>query len=476
MRYSPVLLSLLFGWLLVATACQTELYPKPIRGTTYRIGEQKPADESEITIHIFDDIWDCSNQQVEDVYGCQPQADRSSGELRLGFFLRDPQTLDLLPRSLRKDEILVMHNDARQDEFELIPKEPIKSGQLFILVVDGSSSMFENEGERIQKVYQALLNKRVIAGFYPEDNNKTGVVIVRFNKEVSGLDGGVPRILKTPEQYEAMVKNHLMTRTGGFTHLYDAAKYAVTELLEQDKIREFLMTKSAEPTIVLLTDGFNNEQGRDTCGDNAPRLQAALDIIRDRRKSVGSLQPRVFAVGLGSPWNNKKKPKGFNQKVTASALCGQWVNNTINGGLEKNGIDHISLEWMAEVGGGQAFVRRNPKGLADVFQAAAAARYKWYQLYYRVPDNYYHRRSFEVQLRLQGYERAYTTVTIHPSGWLDAPTGAHAPGQYWFSPTPLRRSVALIMPILGLLVFLNFVGAATFNARRTIFRRAKPRK
>jgi hypothetical protein len=32
------------------------------------------------------------------------------------------------------------------------------------------------------------------------------------------------------------------------------------------------------------------------------------------------------------------------------------------------------------------------------------------------------------------------------------------------------------MPVLGLLVLLTFIGPAWFNARRAIFRRAKPRK
>jgi hypothetical protein len=398
----------------------------------------------------------------------------------MAFMLLDPTTLDMVPRSFRKDDIMVLHDAARQDSFELVPMEAADSGQLFILVVDGSSSMFINEGERIKKVWSALLDKQVIDGFYPpEQKNKTGVVIVRFTDKVVGLDGGPPKVLTNRAQYTDMVKTHLMRQSRGYTHLYDAAKYAVTDLLQDKGIRDFLVAKSADPTIVLLTDGFNNEAASDTCQTNVDRLDTTLEAIKERMRGGSGFMPRLYTIGLGGKYRPGNKPKGFNQTVTPQGLCGRYINNKIDdgrgtAGLEDYGIDHISLEWLAEAGRGESFVANNPRGLAQVFTKAAAKRYRWYQLYYQVPDNFYHRKSFEIQVQLSGVERSFTKIKVSPSGWMDPPPGI-SEGR-WTAPSSMRQPFALVMPIFGFLIFINFLGAATFNTRRALFRRAKARK
>jgi hypothetical protein len=457
--------------------CQFEEYPAPIPHSTYRIEKDIPAEGSELTVDLFTTWVECANAKIDDLESCMPRVDRAAGEVRIGFDLRDPTTSQPVFRSVERDQIVVSHDNARQPDFDLIPHDPVAGGQLFVLLIDGSGSMYENGGERVQKVYQALMTPSVIDGFYPPGNNKSGVVLARFNNEVKGLDGGPLKVITSAADYRAMVKGHLTKQSGGYTHMYSAVQYGTTELLALDEISTFMAVKSVDqPTIVLLTDGFNNQEARDTCADNVPRLQGVIDTLKEVRTGQGAkYRPTVHTVGLGRPYRKGTKPEGLNQKVTTPALCGKYADQPINGHLENYGIDHVSLEWIAEIGGGNSFVKREPRGLAEVFKKAAAKRYRWYELHYRVPDNFWHRKSFEVQVRLMAYARAYTSVTVHPSAWLDAPTGFKNPGDKWTTPSPLRRTAVLLMPILGMLVFLSFLGPATFNVRRAIFRRARPR-
>jgi hypothetical protein len=252
--------------------------------------------------------------------------------------------------------------------------------------------------------------------------------------------------------------------------------YSTTALLAQPEVESFLKVTGAEPTVVLLTDGFNNQSGSDTCATNVDRLQATLDRLREVRTAPGArFRPVVYGIGLGVPYRPGSKPEGVNQKVSVSSLCGPFGDNPIDGGLEDIGIDHVSLQWLAEAGGGRSYVRRDSKRLAEVFRDTAAIRYRWFEVRYRVPDSFYHRKSFEVQLRLENLARAYTTVMVYPHPLLDAPGGELLPGERWVRPTSFARSLAVLVPSLALLVAGLFVGPAVFNVRRAIFRRARPR-
>lgn len=463
--------------LLDLAGCQRGKYPAPIAGTTYRIGEDQPAQGSDVQLDLLTTYADCVEAKVSDMAACLPRADRSSGELHFSLRLRDPISLIDLYRNLQPDQVTVVHDGREQTEVELIPHEPVGAGQLYIIVLDGSGSMFENEGERIRKVYSALMTPSVIDGFYPSESSKTGVLLLRFSDKVVGLDGGPPKILDSPESYKAMIKEHLLKATGGYTHMYGAVRYSVTDLMDLDAIRTFATITGAEPSIILISDGFNNERAEDVCKDNVPRLQETLDLLRDVRTSLGnSVRPTLYAVGLGVRYRKEVKPKGLNIPVTEENLCGTYAETRIDGFLEEQGIDHISLEWLAEVGGGRSFVRDKAKGLAEVLKSAAAVRYRWYELWYKVPDGFYHRKSFEVGLRLEGSVRAETKVKVYPNGWIDAPSAVHPDGARWHTPTPFRHSFTLLMPALGVLVLLSYIGPATFNTRRAILRRARPRR
>lgn len=461
------------------SGCQTAEYPAPIPGTTYRIGEDIPDKDSEVQLDLLTSYSDCAEAKVADMAACLPAADRASGELHFSFRLRDPVSLVELNRALKQDQISIVHDGREQEDLELIPHEPVGAGQLYIIVIDGSGSMFERGGERIRKVYSALLAPSVIRNFYPDNSSKSGVVLLRFNEKVVGLDGGPPRVLDSPQEYRAMVEKHLLTSSGGYTHLYGAVRYSVTELMEHDAIRTFTTISGAEPSVIIVSDGFNNEKASDVCKDNVPRLQETLDLVRDMRTRAGNaLRPTLYAVGLGVRYRKELKPKGLNIPVTVENLCGPYGDYPIDGnpGLEDNGIDHISMEWMAEAGGGRSFVRDKAKGLAEVLETASAARYRWYELWYRVPDGFYHRKSFNVELRLEGSVRAKSSVTIHPHGWLDAPTATRLPGAKWHVPTPFRHTLTVLMPALGTLVLLIYIGPAMFNTRRALLRRARPRQ
>lgn len=465
----------------LGTGCQTSEYPAPISGTTYRIGKDEPSPGSEMRVDILTTATECANAKIEDISQCVPYADRASGEMKFSFDLRDPVTGSTLYRSLDRESLALSHDASVQDDLELIPHDPVTAGQLFILVIDGSGSMYENDGARIKKVYDALLTPAVARGFLPEDNGKTGVVLLRFSQDVKGLDGGPPRVIKTVADYRSTLKKHLLEPHGGYTHLYDAVRYSVTDLVNLESIDRFLAIKSAEPTVIVLTDGFNNEAADDTCGTNVDRLNSLLSDMREVRSGQGAgARATVYTVGFGKPYRRGDKPEGFDQSVTPNGLCDKYVEYKIDGGragngLEDAGIDHVSLAWIAEAAGGISYVKRDSRGLAETFERAARARYRWYELRYRVPDPFHHRKGFDVKLRLQNVARAETTVRVFPSPWLDAPGGVREPGQRWTHGVSLWRSVAFVLPILGGLLFLFYVGPAFFNARRALFRRARPR-
>ncbi len=468
-----VWLALLFAVLF--WGCQTSEYPAPILGTAYRIDRDVPTEGSELRVDIFTTENECANAGIEETDLCLPYADRSTGELRLAFDLRDPTTGSVLFRSLDSDAVAVSHDSSTVDDIEVIPHDPVSSGQLFVLLIDGSGSMYENDGERVKKVYSALMTPSVIQGFLPEDNGKTGVVLLRFSNGVVGLDGETPRVIKTKAEYRKVIKEHLMTPRGGFTHLYDAVAYAVTELPKVTAIDRFMAVKTADPTVIVLTDGFNNQEAADTCGTNVSRLNDLLGVMHEGRRAggVGS-RSTVYTVGFGTRYRRGEKPDGFKQVVTPTGLCGKYADQRIDGHLEDYGIDHVSLSWIAEAGGGVSFVKKDSKGLAETFGQTSRARYRWYELHYRV-DSFYHRRSFESKLRLNDVARGETTVRLYPSPWLDAPGGHRDRGERWVTATPFRRSLAFLMPLLGLLVLLTYIGPAFFNARRAVFRRARPR-
>lgn len=457
-------------------ACQSTEYPAPIAGSTYRITKDVPDGESTMKIDILTTAKECAVAKIEEVDLCVPKVDRASGEVHLSFVVREPINETIVPQALGEDQVEVKHAGSTQSTMELIPHNPRASNQLYVVIIDGSGSMKETDGtrlRRIDKVRNALRTKKVTDAFFPPGSTTTGVVLMTFTDDLVTLDGGPPKILRNPKEYLRYVDEYLEPR-GGYTHLYEAVRQGMTKTLREGEIKDFLGTRAAQATVIVLTDGFNNVSASDTCGSNLPRLQRTIDAVKRARSKNSLVKPTLYMVGLGKPYRNAQKPENRLEGPTLQTLCGRYADDRIDGTLEKQGIDHLSLAWLAEPGGGRSFVRRKAHKLAEVFAEAAAKQYEWFEVRYRVPDPMWHRQAFETRLQFRSGHQGVTRVTLLPSPWLDAPSASH--DGKWMTLTPLRHTFTLVMPLLGLLVFVSFWGAAFFNASRALFRRARPRR
>jgi hypothetical protein len=292
---------------------------------------------------------------------------------------------------------------------------------------------------------------------------------------VHSFDGGAFSVIESRKLYKQTVQNYIMGGPRGWTYLYASVRYVVSDFLKEPVIENWLALNAAEPTVVALTDGFNNEKGDDTCATNAPRLEETLQAVAGARNGPIGQRPTVYTVGLGRKiQSNFEVPQG-RLSVSPRELCKNRGHQTINGDLERIGIDNASLEWIASVGGGSSFTRNNAAGLAQTFQAAAAVRYEWYEIIYQV-DPFWHRTSFKTRLRLMAYAYSQAEVDIFPSGWIDAPTGHRIDGERWARPTLYRHTLVVLMPLLSLWVLIAYWAPASFNARRAAFRRPVPSK
>jgi hypothetical protein len=464
--------------LLLGACASSEKGPFLVDGTTFRLdAEAQQIEGWELGTHMFTSREACLvDQDVReaDVDDCAPRVDRSRGQVRLAFEMTRREDGVNHPLPLTADDLDIVHDGRTGADTVLVPHDPVRADQLFIVLLDGSGSMFEPETMIIDRVYRALMKNGVKSAFFPDDRNvNTGVVLLRFTRDVTGLDGGPPRVIENVRDYETFVRSYLYNSPRGFTHLYDAVEYSVGPLLEDPNIASWLTLRRGEPTIIAITDGFNNEAGDDTCGTNAPRLASLLETLAAAQDRDFGSRPRVYTVGLGRAIRDdfdiervKASPPG------PGTLCGPFAGRRIDSDLETQGIDNPSLEWIAEYGKGTSYVESTDAGLAQVFLDAAAVRHKWYEVRYSV-DPFHFRRSFTSGIRLRAFARAGADVRFYPSGWIDGPTPRLRAGSPWSEPRSPWVSVGLVLPIVAGLVLLHFLGPATFNGRRAITRRAR---
>ena len=470
-------LLLLWATLISAMAVDARM-PVPIKGSTYRIIDHGATMESQQNIEIFTSDHDCRDTNIRDTDLCQPSVDRSRGEVRLAFQMQDSKTYTPLPSALDLDLIEVRHDGSVIDpsRIELTGHDARDTSQLYILLIDGSSSMYENDGEPIKKVYRALLDRSVRRVFYPPGARTSGVVLLKFagSGPPKNVLGGAPSVIVDQDQY-AQAVYQLGLRDKGYTHLYDAIEYAITDLLREKAITDFMRANAVKtPVIIALTDGFNNEQGNDTCGTNADRLERLLGEIGTARDSP--MRPIIFTAGLGvSYFPNAPILSEDRFAITESSLCGEFVNERINGGLERQGIDNVSLELIARRGGAKSFVQNDALGLASIFANTVIQRYNWWTVGYRV-DPGWHRKSFKVELVRKGDVQAAAWIHIKPNPWMDAPPPEFGEGNTTSTKDPVAATTAFALPVLGLFLILGFVGPALFNTRRAIFRRSKGKR
>ena len=455
---------------LLMVGCAGDLTAIP--NTTTRVGEPVTERGTELDLRIFSTLSECKSQvSPDDVHLCMPYVDRANGEVRLGFQFRLDGEPFQLP--LTEDHIKIGHlgrelQGGGVNTVKVIPHDPERSAQLFILLIDGSSSM--RKANRMEKVRKALMMPEVVQAFFPDDV-RTGVVVFQFTDGKPVPLGGRLQVYESRKAFRQAIRDELRVRSG-YTHLFDAIRYATGEFLQRTDIQDLLTLHQMTPTVVALTDGFNNVRPSDTCGDNANRLEALLSHIESVRAPDSGTDPRrrpsVYTVGLGRPLRPAFKLREVKTTVSPGTLCGpRKVNRRINGDLENRGIDNASLEWIARVGGGQSYVRQDRRGLGQAFQGAAAARYNWFEVRYRIHP-FYLRRSFKTTLRLISFATAEASVDLYPNAWVDAPPGIKGDGG-WSIQRPYRAIFVLLIPAFGMLIALSYLGAAATNAKRAMF-------
>lgn len=458
-------------------ACGADLEHVP--GGTLWVGKPEIPEGTELDLVIFTRASDCGNLTGATPEDCLPRVDRAAGEVRLAFQFRAGS--DPWPMAIDEEHLQVVHQGSKVQEgqnlqrVDLIPHAPMKADQLFVLLIDASGSMNEPAADpRIGRVVKALLQPEVVDAFFPEGQT-TGLVLLEFSGDSVRPVGGAMKVITKKGEYKKLVRQEL--RAGaGYTNLYQAVEYATGTLLRDvPEVAAFLKTTTGAPTVIALTDGFNNARATDTCGDNAERLQRLVRHLADVRGDDAPLtaRPRVFTVGLGRPFHRKFELPGDPTAVQPGALCGRKYRDfTIDGNLENLGIDNASLEWIAAIGGGESFVKQKSADLGEAFRSAAAEQYEWFEVRYAL-DPFWLRRSFRTTLRLVSFAEAEASVALHPSGWFDPPPGV-AGADGWARPSRLTRTCALVLPLLGMLVAASFVSPAWLNARRILAGRLRP--
>ena len=158
----------------VLWGCQSdpllEDYSTPVPGTAYRIGKDSPNVEKKLVLDVYTTRSECRNDEhtEDEVEYCLPYASRRRAETHLAFNVRDAASMDEVPLSLEPDQLMVEMSGQTvpQSNYELFAHDPVPGGQLFVLLIDGSGSMYANDGERIRKVYDALVHEEVVRTFF----------------------------------------------------------------------------------------------------------------------------------------------------------------------------------------------------------------------------------------------------------------------------------------------------------------------
>ncbi len=491
--------------------CGDENGMESVPGSTVRVGQPEPKENTQNFIDVLLDAEQCESVSLppdgpggirQGVYeACLPYVNRGTGEVRVSFqVLGDDGRPKAMPR-LDEESLDVAHknrsvqNSDRAQNVRITPMDPVSASQLFLVLIDGSASMNEPaENPRIERLRKALLSDRVVEGFFPSMKGGTdfasGVVLAQFaGSSVVPIGDGFD-VLRGKKRYRQIIRNELRSR-GGYTNLYDAIVYATSHLLEEEALQGFMGKHKPALTVVVLTDGFNNESRSDVCGTNAKRLTSLLAHLKEVRfgEAGASLpqRPQVFTVGMGKGFWKRFKVKSTRSKdpfkaVAPKELCGPFRQRQIDGQLENRGIDNASLKLIADAGGGNVFMARNVDELAKAFSEAAAERYSWFQLQYRVDPSHL-RREFSTLLALKKLGSAETRIPFFPSAWMDGPPGVYEMSleglsqeertQVWTRPVSLGAIATLVMPLLGILFGMVYLSPAGFNAWRAVFR-SKP--
>ncbi len=482
-------------WLAWLLAC-TEPNIISIPDTTARIDKEGEVNQqqSELALHIMSNPEECQYivGNVDDALSkkeyeaCLPWIDREAGEVKLGVrFELDDQFFQLpdldghVSISLQDRQV---EDNGQISDIRVVGHDPVRIKQVFVLLIDGSASMNNVDAgsskTRMDKVRDALLMRSVQDAFFP-DGVTNHVIVYTFTSGTPQPLGGQLTVLSDKQTYKSHIQEHLKARSG-YTHLYDAVDYGLTSVLTKSEVQS-LLDGQTKPTLVLLTDGFNNEASNDTCTSNVPRLERLLKSIRKEMDDLSVDTPLIFTVGLGRPLSKRFNPKRVKQgRLTDRVLCGGQSYNALidapgkTGGLEDVFIDNISLELIADRGNGRAFVEKDAKGLGEAFQEVAAIRYQWFEIMFR-ENALKLRREFNVGIQLNNYARAMSTINIYPHAWMDGPHG-EKDEEGWSTRGTMWHSASILTRGLGVLIFLLIVGASLFNGKRLVLGRLNNKK
>jgi hypothetical protein len=496
-------------------ACQgpgdvSELELERIPGSLTRV-ESGLSEPTAVQLDLMATEEDCQRLINEGVLKtqleCRPQVDAGNGNVRLVYRILDNGTPLALP--MQSDPVTglvsphrymsVMHQtegvrDGWADEsaqaitrhVSITPHgESTEAAQLFVLLIDRSDSMRKKDGgrvSRLDRLKKALSSRAVTDRFFDNDMNR--VLVLSFAQDVRAVSG----LIANKRSYLEVVSD--LRANGSWTHLYDAVDYSISTALQDKAVETYLRDERALPTIIALTDGFDNQNSRESCGDNAAALKPLLRRIKRKRAEKSDvLAPVIYTVGLGKkalpdfPYVGEEKKGEDKRKASAAkmlknptpqGLCGSAADTIIDPpgrapGLEDQGIDNASLEWIAFRGGGKSVVTTKLSDLIAAFEQAAAKRYEWFELRYHT-DPAYFRQSFRVRLKTEAYVSTTAAIRFHPPTAFSFPEPEVSESGWWAPSAPFRSTTSLVLPLLGCCISLAFLGAATFNLRRALTR------
>jgi len=479
-----------FLWLLACGSEERHVIPY----TTTRIGEPVLDTKTDAKVQILYNKRRCEHaislsntpkeKRQEELKNCLPWFDRANGEVKLSFsFIVDNEQY---PLPLSRDHLDVTHDGftigepTPGEKVEIIPHAPLRVPQLFVLMIDASESMKQVDGkagspDRMAKVRRALLLPEVRKAFLPNDSGapENAVVIFTFTSGRPQPLGGRVRVITSAKEYTSLISQNLWPRNG-YTHLYNAVQYGSQSVFKQRLIKKWLDDNLAARTVVVLTDGFNNVSSSQKCSDNVKPLKKLLDHLAMSRQGTKVNvvdKPTVYTVGLGRRLQKKFKLPSNRSRVNARTLCGKYRNQTIDANLETKGIDNGSLKWIAAVGGGESFVTNRIKDLGAAFRQTAAKRFQWFEVRYKTSPLRM-RQSFTTQLTLKTFSIAKSHIKLYPHGWFDPPPGKKRKDG-WTESTGYLHIMTVLLPPLGLLLFLSILGAAFYNIRRVLLGRLR---
>ncbi len=473
-----------------------------LENSSWRMHTPEAVNRDGYELHLFESRADCIGSlggigglDEADLEDCVPWVDAQRRELHMAFEVR--RGSEPIEMALSADRIAIaIANETgplplRESEIEIIPRVPVGFHQLFIVLVDRSLSMYDDKSgdPRIEDVVRALMSGAVKDAFFPKDQvARTGVLLLTFSNDVFLADGRTPWdanpviITEDVEDYEKQVDLLLYEPLGGYTHLYRSVEAVLEEVMFEERVRGYIQRSQADPALIVITDGFNNERASDRCRDNAeptdpgrPSLSDVLDKIDRAHTRPGSLGVNLFSIGIGPPYDPEFEPlPGRPRHITPRQLCGNYADERIDDGLENRGIDNPSLIYMARAGGGRYYVGEDPGKVAGLLSGTGSLLHRWFELRLSLDENRWRRFRQKMPLLIEVRKPRHleTRTTFVPHPWMDGP-GSWVDSEGVARTPRMSAATGLWLQGLGLSFFLFGAWVALYHAWRAIFRRAR---